>query len=151
MIDNVAIGPVNKQPGDNEKIDERAWEAMIILGDDPRDYMLMHYEPSGRFGRLVAAFKNRNTRQYRRVSFQFTERDTATRKPAYEPERDVVAARAYLLECEAYGMQSNGLRQSVADLERRAATLADADTAGMEELHAASDILDKIVEGGAAC
>lgn len=96
MIDNVAIGPLKLSPGDNTKIDDRGWQSLIQLGDNPADFMLMHYEPSGYFGRLCAAFKNRNTRQYRRVTFGYSMADPSTRKPKYEPILDVIAARGTL-------------------------------------------------------
>ena len=118
-LDDVAFGPVTRQPGDTPKIDARAWESLEQLGVDPAFYMLMHYEPSGRYGRLVAAFKNRNTRLYRRVSFGFSLPDSSTREPTFEPERDVIAAESFLALCEQGGMICDGLRNGVDALKNR--------------------------------
>ena len=124
MTDDVMHGPVRLRPGDNEKMDVRAWEALEQLGDDCGDFMLMHYEPNGKvYGRIVAAFKHRGTRLYRRVSFGFTDRDPATRAPDWESVRDYLSHKAYTAECESHGIESSGLREGLAQLQSRAERL----------------------------
>jgi len=139
MIDNVIDGPVSLVPGDNPKIDERAWQAYTMLIDLPIDaqrcrcagerpycicrIMLMGYEPSGTFGRLVAQFKSRDTRQYRRVSFGYSCADPVTRRPAWEVERDYIACCAHCATVESMGINGSGLYESALDLHDRAERL----------------------------
>ena len=119
MIDNVATGPVTLQPGNRKKIDDRAWEALEQLCADPGSFMLMHYEPSGRFGKLVAGFKHRDTRLYHRVAFSFVMADPSTRLPSWEPLLDWRAQHSLLVDCESSGVRSEGLRRGLQRIRDR--------------------------------
>ena len=120
MIDNVATGPVTLHPGDNGKIDDRAWQAFEQLaGHCPCSYMLMSYEPSGRFGRLTAAFKHRATRIYRRVTFGYSSPDPATREPEWETLRDYCAQLSWTRELGDKGIGNSGGAQVLRELRER--------------------------------
>ncbi len=125
LIDNVATGPVTLRPGERRVIDGRAWNALAMLAGRRAlsAYMLMHYEPGGRFGRLCAAFKHRDTRIYRRVSYCYSLPARANREPQFEPMRDYLAQRAFTLEIERCGIVSTGCREVLRELRERAERL----------------------------
>lgn len=117
---DVIYGPVLK-PGTNHRIDGRAWNTLAMLGGRAAlpDLMLMHYEPSGHAGRLVAAFKRRDTRAYRRVSFCFSQPARDARTPRWEPERDCIALHRFIREVEECGVRSTALREALRLQENR--------------------------------